>query len=173
MKGKKAENLSLNHHFFFVEVPVHLVAPQAMLWGESEWWPKKCRVRFVREGEPGVIQEGVRYRQKILRPFRRTWEVEISEVIPNRLVRRSFKSGMFQGGYEIVRIEERANGTRIDYEMHYAVKGLMNKLLWSFFYEKWHNKNMEIVMAALKDYSVQKYQAQQEQALEGSEEGQE
>ncbi|MCK5581782.1 MAG: hypothetical protein KAJ18_10985 [Candidatus Omnitrophica bacterium] len=166
-KRKQAEKkLDVNHQFFFVEVPVHIVAPQAMLWGESEWWPKANSMRFIRDGEPGEVQEGMQYCQVIAKPIPKKWKVEVSQVVSNRLVRRLFKNGMFKGGYEIVRIEERANGTRIDYEMHYSIKGLLNKVLWTLIYQRQYEKNVEMALSALKEYVIQEYQQQQDHLFE-------
>lgn len=159
-KKQASPKWDVNHHFIFIEVPIDIVAPEVVLWGESEWWPKKCLMRFTRESQ-GEIGVGTRYRQKIRKPLGHSWKVEVTKFIPDRLVERTFQTGMFQG-YEVTKIEERSNGTRIDYELHYKIRGLLNKLLWPLCYRKQHDKNIKMILSALKDHVTKKHQEQQE-----------
>jgi hypothetical protein len=77
------------------------------------------------------------------------------------MIRRDFKTGIFKG-YEVVRVGERSNGTRIDYELYYKIRGLVNKVLWSFIYRKKHDENIELILNALKDHVLGVYNRQQE-----------
>jgi len=118
----------INHHFIFIEAPVSIVGPQAVLWGEASWWPKDCLSIFTRLDE-GQISEGTVYKQKIQKMFVPSWKVKITKLIPGNCIERTFLSGIFKG-YELIKIGERANGTRIDYELHYRINGPIYRLVW-------------------------------------------
>ena len=156
MKNHKKKKFQLNYHFVFIEVPFEFVAPEVMLWGEAQWWPKDFPVQYVRETQ-GEIQVGTCYKQKILKPVGLSWTVEVTKFVPNRLIERTFQKGILEG-YEIVKVEERSNGARIDYELHYSLKGLINKILWPLVFEKHHDKNIEHLLLSLKNYMTQKFE---------------
>ena len=130
-KGKQREDsYSVNRHFVFLEVPVEAVGPQAMLWGEGEGWPKDCPMRFVKEteGETGV---GTQFRMEIAGSKEPPWKVEIAHWDPNKFVQRIFLSGLFKG-FEVLKIGERSNGTRVDYELYVSVRDPLKRALWPF-----------------------------------------
>lgn len=155
----------VKYHFLFVEVPIAVVAEEIIRWGEASWWPKKCLMQYKRETE-GPVKVGTRYRLRIRKPLTPTWIVEVTRFIPNELIERTFKNGMF-AGYELIRVEERANGTRIDYELHFRIRGLLNKILWPMLYRKQHDGDLEMIMSSLKEHLNQRHQREQERRLEG------
>ena len=111
----------LNHHFIFIEADANIVGPQAILWGEASWWPKKSSMKFVRTTS-GEIKVGTQYKQKVKLLFGPSWDVEVTRLILTREIERTFLNGMFQGK-EWVTSEGRFNGTRVDYTMQCEVKG--------------------------------------------------
>ncbi len=153
-KKPSAKKQKLNHHFIFIEAPADLVAPEVILWGEAPWWPKNSSMKFIRM-TPGEIQVGTKYRQKVLLPLAPTWDVEVTRLIKGKEIERTFLDGMFKGK-EIVTIEERYNGTKIEYAMHYEVLGIFNQILWQLFFKKLHDQNIEMILKALQNYVANK-----------------
>lgn len=151
----KQKPSAINRHFIFIEVPVGIVAPEVILWGEAKWWPKDCKMRFTRLTE-GEVRIGTQYRQKITQRFGPSWISEVTHLDPRKGIERTFKGGLMRGA-EVVFVGERANGTRVDYELHYQVRGLINKILWTFFYRKQHDSNITKVLTALSEYVQKKY----------------
>jgi hypothetical protein len=147
---------SLSSQFIFIEVPVGIVAPEVISWGESKWWPKDSLMKFTRLSE-GEVKVGTLFRQESKQPFGPSWISEITKLDPRKTIEWTFKSGMFQG-YETIVIGERANGTRIDYEMLGSVRGAVNKFLWKFIYQKKHHENISRVLAACSEFVQKKHQ---------------
>ena len=81
---------------------------------------------------------------------------EITQHDPRQIMERTFRQGFFSG-YEVLQTSERANGTRIDYEMHYQVKGFLQTMLWNLLYKKKYVQAMESVLDALKQHIVKNY----------------
>jgi len=163
-KVKKDKEPQINHHFVFVEVTKEHVWPEVVQWSESAWWPKECSMKFSR-GPQENIQLGTEYTLKVKALLGPTCLLKISRLVPDSEIERTFIKGLIKG-FEIVKIEESSNGTRIDYEMTYEIKGLVNKILWAFFYEKLHNANIELILKALSDYLVKTNQERVEKELE-------
>lgn len=149
-----AQKQKFNHHFIFIEAQTDLIAPEVILWGEASWWPKNSLMRFIRL-TPDEIRLGTRYRQKILLPLAPVWEVEVTRLIPGKEIERTFLNGMFKGK-EIVTIEERYNGTKVEYVMRYEVLGTWNQILWQLFFQKLHDQNIEMILKALQNYVADK-----------------
>ena len=166
-KSKQKAVEQVNYHFFFVEVPIDIVGPEAMAWGQGTWWPQKSLTHFVKaaEGEVGV---GTRFKIKIAKPMTPAVLVEITNFIPNNILEFTFKSGMFKGGHEVIKIEERANGTRVDYTLNYRIKGILNQILWPLLYHKQYAENSKLIMTVLKEHVLKIYHDQQEKKLENS-----
>ncbi len=156
----------VKRHFIFIEVPVEIVAPEALPWGESAWWPKRCLMRYKRIHGDGIAV-GTRYRLQIRKPLTPSWLVEITRLEDDRLVERTFRSGMFQGR-EILQVEERANGTRIEYTLFYRIRGLFNRILWPLLYRKQHDADLEMIFKALKDHVERKYRQMQDRPREAT-----
>ena len=140
----------INHHFILIEAPGHLVVPEIFLWGEASWWPKKSSMKFTRL-TPGEIQVGTKYKQEVLLPLAPSWEVEVTRLIPGKEIERTFLNGMFKGK-ETIGIEERYDGTRVDYVMQYQVLGILNKILWPSVFQRMHDQNIEMILKNLKDF---------------------
>lgn len=149
-KRSSAPKQKINHHFVFIEAPADLVAPEVVLWGEAPWWPKNSSMKFIRLTS-GEIQPGTRYRQKVLLPLAPVWEVELTRLIPGKEIERTFLNGMFKGK-EIVTLEERYNGTKVEYVMRYEVLGFFNQILWQLFFQKLHDQNIKMILKALQHY---------------------
>ncbi len=152
LKGNSPE--AVNHHFVFIEAPQELVGPEIILWGEASWWPKECTMKFIRE-TPGELKVGTRFKQKVLMPGAPSWDVEVTKLIPNQEIERTFLNGIFMGK-ETVALEGRQNGTRVDYTMCYKIRGRLNGMLWPLVFEKMHDKNVGLILSALKDFVIRK-----------------
>ena len=151
---KPAPKKSLNHHFVLIEATEELIAPEIILWGEASWWPQRSTMKFIRLTQ-GEIKIGTRYQQKVLLPLGPHWEVEVSNMIPGKLVERTFLNGIFRGKETII-IEERYDGMKVDYRMEYEILVMFNKILWSLHFQKLHDKNIKMILKALKDYVEKK-----------------
>ncbi len=157
-KPEKGKKIFIKRHFIFIEVPLEVVWPQVIRWEESEWWPKLCLFKFVRK-TPGELQVGTKFIQKMVIPLMPHSEVEIVKLIPEREIELAFNKGMFKG-FEIIRVEDRANGTRVEYELQYEIPSVPNKILWKLFCQKLFDQGITIILSALKDYVVKSYRAQ-------------
>lgn len=167
--GKKKSAAAVNakikekiiHHFIFLEIPLEVAAPIVLQWGEAPWWPRKgCSIKYIRK-TPGEVQVGTRFRQKISKVLAPSWDVEVSQFVAERQLQFKFLNGPLKG-YEDIKLEWRYNGTRIDYELHYQTRGLLNKILWSIFCQKNYDNSLKVVFAALKDYLTKLYKEHQE-----------
>ncbi len=152
--AQKSE-LRVSHHFVFIEVPIGLVTSESLLWGEASWWPKPCPWHTQKLTE-GDIAIGTQYHHSLGGGLAPRWVSEITQYEPRREIERTFKGDFFVG-YEVIQVGERANGTRIDYEMHYQVKGLYKKILWEIYYRKKYEAKLEMILATLKEYVVKQY----------------
>jgi hypothetical protein len=60
----------------------------------------------------------------------------------------------FQKGFlrarELLTLEERSNGVRIDYLMQLAAQSLSQKFIWKLFFQKRFEKNLKEIFKALK-----------------------
>lgn len=160
--GKRASAHSgkekIIHHFVFLEVPTEIVWPQVIAWGQAPWWPAKTAIKItpVEAGEPRV---GAKFRYKIRRLLAPSWDAEISKLEPESLLERRFLNGPLDG-YEAVKVEWRYNGTRIDYELHYRVRGLIHKIFWPLLGEKIYTAGTKKIIESLRQYIVTQYKAQ-------------
>lgn len=159
------------HQFVFVEVPAEVVWPEFIRWADTPWWPKEGHLKVLSRtsDEPNV---GVRYRQTLAKPMSPRWdplaphwEVEITKFIPQQTIERTFVRGPL-AGYERIQFEWRYNGTRIDYELHYRVKGLHNKFFWNLASEKLYSQSMKLILENFKRYITKFYKEQNSKKLE-------
>lgn len=165
LKAKKVPVPKINRHFVFIEAPLSWVAPQLMLWGEADWWPKKSLLKITKL-ESEEIKVGTQYQIRAKWFRGPVWIVQVTKLVPSSLMERTFLSGMFEG-FESVTIEERANGTRVDYEMRYTIKGILNKIFWRFIFNKLYDKNMKMILSALNQYVCKEYQVQYRKEEDG------
>jgi len=159
-KSKQRSKDATIHQFVFIEVPIEAVASEVILWGESAWWPNNVLWKYQRTTD-SEIRVGTQYTIKINKASAQNWTAEITKLIPNRLIERTFHKSMFKG-YEVVTMEERANGTRIDYELHFKIQGPLNLILWPFVLRKQYVKTITLIMNSMKEYLVREYQKKQE-----------
>lgn len=152
------------HQFIFVEAPTFVVSEQMLNWGESSWWPKDSLWMFVRLTDQ-PIRVGTKYTIKINKPSARDWQAEVSQFVPGQMIERKFTRGMFRG-YERIRIEERANGTRVDYDLHVWILGLFDIFLWPFVLRKQYTDTISKILNALKVYAERKIEPHYEDATE-------
>ena len=143
-----------NRHSIFVATTAFEIFPQILWWGEAAWWPKKSQMKFIRK-TPGKLTVGTRFIQKVLLPFGPQWEVEISEIEPNRKVSRRFLNGIFKGE-EWVELEPSAIGTKVNYVMNYDINGLINRLMWKLLFRRLHDRNIEMILSNLRDFVTPK-----------------
>lgn len=148
------EDLTFDRQFVFIEVPIDIVGPESLLWGEASWWPKNSLIRFRRtsQQELGV---GATYEINLNFPIPQKSVAEVTQYEPGRLVVRTFKEGFFKGS-ESVRAEERANGTRVEYEMRYMVSEPVKKIFWDLFLRKSYIAAINKVFLSLQAHCVKK-----------------
>lgn len=139
-----------NRHAIFIAAAAPKVFKQVVLWGEAEWWPKNSLMRFVRKSG-GEIKVGTIYRQQVRLPFGPQWDVRVSEIIPDRKVGRKFLNGIFKGK-EWVEVKTQSSGSRVDYVMAYEINGAINNLLWKIFFQRLHDRNLELILKSMRDY---------------------
>ena len=163
---KSSAKEQVNHNFFFVEVPFNIVGPEAMAWGEGSWWPKNSLTQFSRISD-GELNVGTRFKMKIMKPVPAALTVEVTKFVPNKILELTFKSGIFKGGYEVIKLEERTNGTRLDYEFHSRAKGVLNQVL-SLLYQNPYAENAKLILSSLKEHVLKEYHDHQERQLEGA-----
>ena len=159
-KSGRIKKESLNYHFVLIEAPEEIVGPEVILWGEAPWWPQKCSMRFIRRSI-GKLALGTEYEQRVV-PLGPHWNVRVTRIVPDREIERSFLNGMFRGK-ETVKIEGRYNGTKVNYLMQFEVKGILNKILWVLLFRRLHDRNVEMILVALKNYVLQKMNTAEEQ----------
>jgi len=138
----------INHHSITINAAPDLIFPHLVTWGESEWWPSKCRMRYTRltGGEVAVC---TRYNQKVKFPFGPTWDVEVESIVENREISRKFLNGMFRGVERLYMIPV-PGGTEVHFLMDYEVVGWLNNFLWKKKLEAMHDKNIAVILGALK-----------------------
>ncbi len=156
----RSKKEKLNHHFVLIEAPENVVGPEVMQWGEAPWWPPKCSMRFTRK-TIGKLALGSEYEQKVI-PIGPRWHVKVTRLNPDREIERTFLNGMFRGK-ETVKIEGRYNGTKVSYTMQYEVRGILNKILWVLIFHRLHDKNIEMILDALKNYVMKKIRIEEDQ----------
>jgi len=143
-----------NLHSILIEAQPKDVFPQILLWGESKWWPKNSQMKFIRE-TPGEIKIGTRYLQRVLLPLAPQWEVEVNIIEPGKKVGRKFLNGIFSG-VEWVELEPVVGLTKVKYIMNFEVNGILNRGLWNLFFRRLHDRNLEVILANLRDFIVNK-----------------
>ena|GEM_PF-659657 len=124
-----------------------LLRKEIICWGEAEWWPKGSLMAFRRLSS-GEVALGTLYMQKVLLPLAPRWRVEVSEVT-NRSISRRFLDGMFKG-CEQVSFQRAAGGWRVEYVMHYEVRGFLNRFLWFLVFRRLHDRNIKEILGNLK-----------------------
>lgn len=138
----------INHHSIAVKAPAGRIYRELLSWGESEWWPSDCPMRYTRltAGDVGV---GTRYLQKVQRPMGPEWEAEIITAAEGREVSRRFTRGMFKG-VERLYIIPAMGASEVHYMMDFEVVGMLNRLMWETVFQKKHDENVARVLLALK-----------------------
>lgn len=161
-KTHKDKVLSLRH-FIFLEVPFEAVSKEAMLWEQGVWWPKRGGLQFKRL-EDG-LQEGTRFKVSVRGLLPKSFEVEVARFVPGREIHFLFKKGMLNG-VQVLRLEDRSNGTRVDYELSYEIKGPINKMLWGLLYQKTWDTSTALILESLKNYLLKQAKAEQEKGFQ-------
>jgi hypothetical protein len=166
LKKQRKPTDNVEVHFVFVEAPFEKVASEIMKWEEASWWPKDSGISVVRS-PAGPVQMGTIFQYKLTKSILKGWTAEVTGYTPNRLLASTFKSGLLQGA-EAITIEERANGTRVEYEIRYQVKGLLFKILWTLLGERPHVMAIKKILAAFRNYMIEKSKHDQDKKFEGS-----
>ncbi len=143
-----------------MEVPIDIVSAELITWGESVWWPQSCLWKYRRVTD-GEIRVGTQYVIEINKRSAPEWNAEVTQLLPRRLVERTFTKGMFKG-FEIINMEERANGTRIDYELHFQIRGPLNLILWPFVLRNQYLNTIKLILNSMKNHLVNEFQKKQQ-----------
>ncbi len=112
-------------------------------------------MRFIRKTS-GDLKVGTQFTQKVLLPWAPDWDVQVTKLIPESVIERTFLNGIFKGKetVRVVALEE--NKTKVDYVLEYEVQGFLNRLLWPVLFERLHNYNIEMILTALKKFALGK-----------------
>lgn len=146
--GKSKAPRPTIHQFVFIEAPIEVVSREVAAWGEASWWPKDVLWNYVRKTD-GEIRVGTKYVIKINKPSAPDWAAEVTQYQPRHLVERTFSKGMFKGR-EVVVMEERSNGTRIDYELYFTIRGPLNLILWPLVFRSQYMKTIKQILKSFK-----------------------
>lgn len=163
-KGNKPAD-KIQVQFVFIEERVDKVASAMMRWQELSWWPKNPGIKIMCK-MPGPIEVGKIFQYKLTQRLLGGWTAEVVNFVPNRKLETTFKSGLLQGT-ESIQLEERANGTKLEYQMRYQVKGPLNKIFWALFGEKAHANAIKKILTAFHDYVLREAREEQEKRYEG------
>lgn len=126
------------------------VFEQIILWGEASWWPKNCRMKFMRIGN-SPVQIGTMYYQKVLLPFAPRWLALVTDISKNKSISRRFLDGLLDAE-ETVSISQDQDKLKLEYFMNYRIKGYLNNALWKVFFHHMHDRNIELILNNLKKY---------------------
>ncbi len=143
--------MSLNRHVIIVKGDPGEILKEITVWGEASWWPNSSLMKFVRLNDNDKeVKKGTRYRQEVCLPLAPSWEVEV-ENLDAKSITRKFLNGMFRG-FETISFSPCSDGYEINYEMHYELQGVLNKLLWFILFRRLHDNNIEAILHNLKKY---------------------
>ncbi len=123
---------------------------QIVLWGEANWWPKNCLMKFIRLGND-KIQKGTMYRQKVLLPFAPSWLTFVTDIIENTSISRKYLEGLLSG-QETVSIMPLNDKLKVEYNLNYKISGRINAILWRACFRAMHDKNIRLILNNLKSY---------------------
>ncbi len=138
------------HQFVFIEQDHEKLIAELFKWGVAEWWPGKVEVRYSREGGE-IAQQGQKVTLDILKPWILKFEGEVVYCDQKGRLEVDFQKG-FLRARELLTLEERSNGVRIDYLMQLAAQSLSQKFIWKLFFQKRFEKNLKEIFKALKHF---------------------
>lgn len=149
-KKKRAKKYIKEHHFMFVEAPFQKVAEDVLQWGVSEWWPKDLCVQYKGvEGES--LKSGTACKLIIKSKLIKTvLKGEVIRLRENKALHIEWRSGLIKG-HEFIMVEERSNGTRIDYRSRYVGSNFLTQLIWVIFFRKQYNEGIRQALDILRD----------------------
>ncbi len=150
-RNTKRDRLRL---FVFIEAPLEKVAAEIFRWDKSAWWPRESVLRYIPE-TPGGMKEGSRYTVKMLIPLADDLKVEVTNMNPKNGLVMEFNEGMLEGN-ELIILEGRYNGTRVNYILDYTVKGLLRSFIWNVFVKSRYLQSMKNILEHMKRYVNQK-----------------
>ena len=133
-----------------IDAPADMVMQQAVLWGQSEWWPQDSLMRIEKISSfKGV---GTRYLQKVKLPNGPRWHTKTS-IIEDGYIKRVFLNGMFYRGFEEINIYPQSGSVRLEYAFCFErINGKLNRLLWNAIFLRLHKKHVDKALLALKKY---------------------
>ena len=146
-KPPKADNF-----FIFIESPIKVVGPQIFLWSQANWWPEKCDLEVV-DIPAGGIRPGTQSVHTIKGIFTARLESQVSQVVPERLIERTFTKGLLKGT-ETISVEERYNGTRLDVKLQARPRNIISYLLWPTLYRSAYMESIRLILQNIKNYCL-------------------
>lgn len=166
-KFKKSEPKTI-YRFVFIEGSYQEVVHEAMRWGRASWWPTDIDLRMDPEWQDQP-SEGSAVRIslslfKFLRPL--TWAAKVTQVRPPAHITMTFEDPVFLG-YMTLKVEERANGARVEFETQYVIQKPLTQILWNLLGRKKYEKSVEKILAALKAHCLKKFREEEERKYEG------
>jgi len=155
-KKQNKEKLSVFRYFIFVEVPAEQVYQEVLLWDRSEWWPKNSVLKIIRLGD-GQPEQGMQFKMYLILPFLFLNHLELNSLVPQQELNFIFVKGSLKGS-QVIRIEARSNGIKVEYELSYQIQGLLNKIFWAMFWGPIFAKGIQGIFNSLKKHIVGKSQ---------------
>ncbi len=151
-KQNASQGLIRVQQFLFIEVDKEKVVGEIFKWGNAQWWPTASEVHYTRDGE-GVAQRGQKIALDILKPWALKFEGEVVDCDQKTRLEVDFPKG-FMRARELLTLEERSNGVRIDYLMQLASQSqsLSQKWIWKLFFQKRFERNLKEIFKALKHF---------------------
>jgi hypothetical protein len=102
----------------------------------------------------GTVSVGTRYQQMIRAPFLgQRWTVEVSRIVPGRLIERTFLDGPFSG-FERLEGVGAPEGTMVIYAIHGHLRHGFGRRMWPVLWERLHDHNIRLILSALKDFMM-------------------
>lgn len=149
-KSNASQDLLRVHQFIFIEFDQEKVASEVLQWGNAEWWPTTAEIHYTRDGQ-GVAQQGQKIMLDILRPWALKFEGEVIFCDQKTRLEVDFQKG-FLRARELLTLEERSNGVRIDYLMQLAAQSLSQKWIWKIFFQRRFESSLREILRALKRF---------------------
>lgn len=128
---RKKEPFDVIHHVVMVEVPLAVINSKLTAWFDNSWRPSS-RLTYK-----ALSSDGLRVGSKFAGNFKIfwpiNWQAEVTQLNENKSL-QSAVSGFF-AGTEVISMEERDNGIKVDYHLTYEIQGPLNQIMWSMHLE--------------------------------------
>jgi hypothetical protein len=141
------------HYFSFIEGSFDEIADEILKWGWSSWWPKESVLQYEADAQDG-LQAGLPCRMFLKGKFLTVvLKGEIVQIRPKRVLQIEWRSGWVTG-QEFIIVEERSNGTRVDFRARFKGTMLLSKMIWLLFFRKKYAECIRQALDVFKPHEV-------------------